>query len=66
MKQGSGKNTMAGGKVEPKANAMSVARASQLGIQTAFNKPPLQEGRGFEAPKDSGRTVHPKGSQGRR
>lgn len=65
MKQGSGNNRMAGGKVEPRTHAVSVPRVAETGLSTAFTKPPLYQGRGYEAPK-SGSTVHPKGSQGRR
>ena len=65
MKQGSGNNSSAGRKVEPKSTKMSESAASQLGESTQFTKSPLKEGRGFTAPKDDTRTTHSSGSQGR-
>jgi hypothetical protein len=62
-------------KAEPKAHAMSVERASQIGATVSFRKPPLQEGKGYEPPYGitdpvkavgvgGGREIHKSGSQG--
>jgi hypothetical protein len=68
---------MNGKKREPIAHAMSPAGVSQIGqalgnhatdqgkILHGASKS-IDAGRGFEAPKDSGKTVHHGGSQGRR
>lgn len=67
----------AGKKVEPKAHAINPAGVSQIGSAmgnhaTGVGKVlngasvSIDRGRGFEAPKDSGRTIHHSGSQGRR
>lgn len=53
-------------KVEPTAKAINPARVAQMGIATAYPKDNPHLGRGFSAPHDAGRHVHPKGSQGRR
>jgi hypothetical protein len=61
-------------KFEPRAKAMSVERVSQIGATVSFRKPPLEEGRGYNAPvgptstlvsgPGGGRTVMKSGSQG--
>ncbi len=63
--------------MEPKAHAINPAGVSQIG-QAMGNHATgegkilhgasvtMDRGRGFEAPKDSGRTIHHGGSQGRR
>jgi hypothetical protein len=61
-------------KIEPRAKAVNVERASQIGISTRFVKDPLYEGRGYNAPvgptstmvsgPGGGRTVMKSGSQG--
>jgi hypothetical protein len=77
MKQGSGRNSMAGQKREPIAHAINPAGVSQIGSAmgnhaTEVGKTlhgasvSMDRGRGFEAPKDAGRTVHHNGSQGKR
>lgn len=68
MKQGSGRTTMAGGKVEPRAHAVSVDKVANIGQQIVRTQPPSKElykGRGYEAPKASS-TIHHTGSQGKR
>ena len=77
MKQGMGKSTMSGQKREPIAHAMNPAGVSQIGQALGNHATDqgkilhgasisMDRGRGFEAPKDSGRTIHHGGSQGRR
>lgn len=68
MKQGMGKNTIAGGKVEPASRAVSVDKVANIGQQIVRTVPPSKElykGRGFEAPKASS-SIHRSGSQGKR
>ena len=68
---------MNGKKREPIAHAMSPAGVSQIGQALGNHatdqgkilhgaSESMHAGRGFEAPKDSGKTVHHTGSQGRR
>jgi hypothetical protein len=79
MKQGTGNSSMSGRKVEPVAHKVSRGAVSQIGMAmgnhaTGSTKvmdgntvsKPLYAGKGFEAPKDMGRTVHHGGSQGKR
>ena len=77
MRQGSGTSTMSGRKTEPRAHAISPAGVSQIGSAMGNHATDtgkilhgssisIDKGRGFEAPKDSGRTIHHGGSQGRR
>lgn len=77
MKQGSGKSTMSEQKREPIAHAMNPAGVAQIGSAMGNHATgqgkilngasvSIDRGRGFEAPKDAGRTVHHGGSQGRR
>jgi len=69
MKQGTGKSSMSGGKVEPRANAVSVDKVSNIGQQIVRTQPPtkaLYSGRGYEAPKPVACTSHRAGSQGKR
>ena len=74
---GPGYKTGPGGrKVEPRAHAISPAGVSQIGSAMGNHATEngqtlrgssvsLDKGRGFEAPKDEGRTTHRSGSQGR-
>lgn len=67
MKQGSGNNITAGGKVNPSARAVSVDKVANLGLQIVRTQPPtkdLYKGRGFEAPGAKAREFN-KGSQGK-
>ena len=65
MKQGSGKSSDSGRKVEPKSKAVGIAYVSELGIhQVRTRSAPMYEGRGYEAPKTVG-SNHPRGSQGK-
>lgn len=68
--------SMSGRKREPVAHAMNPAGVAQIGSAMGNHatdvgktlhgaSTSMDAGRGFEAPKDSGRTVHPGGSQGR-
>lgn len=77
MKQGSGNNSASGRKTEPRAHAINPAGVSQIGSAMGNHATDtgkilhgssisMDAGRGFEAPKDSGRTIHHGGSQGRR
>ena len=60
-------------KVEPRAKAMNVERVSQIGQTVSFQKGPMEEGRGYNAPvgptnnlvsgPGGGRTVYKSGSQ---
>jgi hypothetical protein len=68
MKQGTGKNTMSGGKVEPTAHAVSVDKVANIGLSIVRTQPQSKElykGRGYEAPMASS-TTHKSGSQGSR
>lgn len=65
MKQGSGKTTVAGGKVEPRSRGINPAAASAIGVQQVRTKPlQVHEGRGVMAPKAMS-TSHKCGSQGK-
>lgn len=65
MKQGTGKSSISGRKVEPTAKAVSPKAVSELGIhQVRTKSEPLYQGRGYEAPM-AGQTNHKRGSQGR-
>ncbi len=77
MSQNRTVTSMSGRKMEPKAHAISPAGVSQIGSAMGNHATDtgkilhgasisMDAGRGFEAPKDSGRTVHHTGSQGRR
>lgn len=52
-------------KIEPLSKAMSVEKTAQIGVSTAFQKPALHAGRGYNAPKPVGKNVHHTGSQGK-
>ena len=66
MKQGHASvSGLKGQKVEPKAHKVSEEAVNQLGEAVHFVKPPLTEGRGFEAPKNESHTTYKGGSQGR-
>lgn len=76
MRQGSGHNSMSAGKREPRAHAISPAGVSQIGSAMGNHATDtgkilhgssisMDAGRGFEAPKDSGKTIHHGGSQRR-
>lgn len=65
-KQGSADRDVMRPKTEPVAHAMSVKRVEQIGLSTNYPKDNPHLGRGFTAPHDAGRTVHSKGSQGKR
>ena len=75
MKQGSGKSSHSGGKVEPKSHGVNPAYTAQLGtmlgnhvtdegesVKGAFVK--MHQGRGYSAPENHSDTHHC-GSQGR-
>lgn len=67
MKQGTGKNTIAGGKVDPIAHAVSVDKVANIGlkiVRTDVQSKELYKGRGFEAPGMKAREYN-KGSQGK-
>lgn len=67
MKQGSGRNTIAGGKATPVTHAVSVDKAANIGIQIVRTSPPSKElysGRGFQSPPMKTREYN-KGSQGK-
>ena len=66
MKQGPSKNSYEP-KTEPKAHAVNVAGASQLGQKVGYARAvePLYTGRGYESPAPKGVTIHHSGSQGR-
>lgn len=68
MKQGTGRTYIGqrgGVKIEPLSKAVSVERVAQMGASTAFQKPALNAGRGYSAPKPVGKDVHHCGSQGK-
>lgn len=77
MKQGSGNSSAGSRKMEPMVRAVNPAGVSQIGqalgnhatdtghILHGASKE-LYAGKGFEAPKDAGRTIHHGGSQGKR
>jgi len=67
MKQGTGKSTMSGGKVEPKSTAIGVGAVSRIGVHEIkiHSGSTLNQGRGFEAPKPVSCTGHKCGSQGK-
>lgn len=67
MKQGSGRNTMAGGKSDPVSYGVSVDKVANIGNQIVRTQPPskdLHSGRGFQAPGMKSREYN-KGSQGK-
>jgi hypothetical protein len=65
LKQGTGKSTVAGGKVEPKSQGVNPAAVADLGVHQVRTKSiSMYEGRGIEAPKAASST-HKSGSQGR-
>lgn len=67
MKQGSGKSSMASGKTEPRAHAISVDKVANMGQQIIRTQPPskdLYKGRGYEAPSACC-SYHKSGSQGK-
>ena len=65
MKQGTGKTTVAGTKVEPNSRAVNPEYASEIGKQSVHvNSVPMYEGRGLKAPM-VGSTSHRSGSQGK-
>jgi hypothetical protein len=64
MKQGSATDITAH-KTEPKSHAINKDYPGQLGVEVAFKKPGMSEGRGFKAPKDDRNCSYPTGSQGR-
>ena len=77
MKQDRAVTSMSGRKREPVAHAINPAGVSQIGSAMGNHATDtgkilhgssisMDAGRGFEAPRDSGRTVHHTGSQGRR
>ena len=78
MKQGSGINSRDGSrKIEPRSHAINPAGVSQIGSAMGNHATDtgkilhgssisMDAGRGFEAPRDAGRTTHHSGSQGRR
>lgn len=68
MKQGSGRSTNSGGKVEPRSHSVSLDKVSGIGIQRIRTHPEskaLYNGRGIEAPKATS-SIHRSGSQGKR
>lgn len=67
MKQGPSRSYIGGRKVEPISKAVDPGYAAQLGnhVGVARAIEPMYEGRGFEAPKPAGVTIHDCGSQGK-
>jgi hypothetical protein len=78
MRQGQASSSgPAGRKIEPRSHAVSPAGVSQIGEAMGNHATDVTEnlhgssealysGRGFEAPRDAGRTIHHGGSQGKR
>lgn len=77
MRQGrASRDVSEGGKREPRSHAMNPPGIAQYGIAkgdhvtdgggTGYRGEPKHVGRGYSAPHDDGRKVHPSGSQGRR
>lgn len=77
MKQGSSSYTAAEKKREPMVHSVSPGGVSQIGSAMGNHVTdngqilrgaslPMYSGRGFEAPHDTGRTIHHGGSQGKR
>lgn len=65
MKQGMGKTTVSGTKVEPTSRAVNPEYASEIGKQSVHvREVPMYEGRGLQAPMVSS-TYHKCGSQGK-
>jgi hypothetical protein len=65
MKQGSGKTTVAGGKIEPRSQGYNTKAVGEIGLQVQRTKPiQVYEGRGIHAPL-AGHTTHKSGSQGK-
>jgi hypothetical protein len=75
MKQGSGRSSHSGGKVEPTPHAVKPAFVAQLGTSMGNHvtekgtvrggSVTMDAGRGFKAPHDDHCTAHKAGSQGR-
>jgi hypothetical protein len=66
MKQGQSTSKMAGTKIEPRSRAVNPKAVAEIGVHQVRKSPVnLFEGRGLHAPMVS-KTVHPKGSQGKR
>jgi hypothetical protein len=64
-KQGTGKSTISGQKVEPKSQGINPEYAAEIGRQTAHHRSvPMYKDRGIQAPKASAST-HKCGSQGK-
>jgi hypothetical protein len=65
MKQGMGKTTIAGTKVEPVSQGIDPGAVSSIGLQQVrTTSRPMYEGRGLEAPM-VGSTSHKSGTQGK-
>lgn len=66
MKQGTGRNMASGQKHEPRAQAVSVDRAANIGLkQVRTTAPsPMFKSQGYKAPMN-GSSNHPSGSQGK-
>lgn len=58
-------DTTASTKVEPKSQGVNIGAVSEIGIhQVNYNRVPIYEGRGIEAPTKQ-TTIHQRGSQSR-
>jgi hypothetical protein len=65
MKQGTGRNSDSGRKVEPKSHKVSPGAVGSIGTEVVRTvSKPMFPGRGYEAPK-AGHQSHPRGSQGK-
>jgi len=68
MKQGSGNSRPGDAKVEPRARAVSVDKAANIGVQIVRTQPPtksLHTGRGYSAPRNKSESTSNRGSQGK-
>ena len=64
MKQGSGKSSDSGRKIEPRSKAKNPGKVGNIGIQTIRTRPYKNLGDGYKAPMASP-TNHKRGTQGK-
>lgn len=64
MKQGTGKSSIAGGKVEPRPKAINPSKVAGIGLQEVRMRPHRDLGRGYKAPMNKSST-HKGGTQGK-
>jgi len=64
MKQGTGKSSGAGRKVEPKSRAPNVKKIADMGIHQIRTRPYSNPGEGYKAPMAKSST-HKSGTQGK-